>query len=289
MTLQVEENVGLADLEKEVGAVVKRLKKSRPRFDATVKAEGNRLIVTTRGQAVHSSVAPDGHNALWDLAAVASQLKLEPYGGQSLLRVVAKYFDGDHWGRKLGISHADPLMGKLLVVPTMLKTTGPVSLSINMRRPQGKTADEFKALLETAGQRIAKETSGWVTASSDLYVGEPHVADTSGPLVNTLLDIYRKHFPGKGKKCASGCAAGTGEKISVRGGTYGRLFPGAVDFGPSLPGEKYAGHAPAEKISVRTLEVTTQMLAEAVYRLAFQKKASSHPGPLKEGEGADGR
>ncbi|HZI06123.1 MAG TPA: hypothetical protein VEZ71_18980 [Archangium sp.] len=36
---------------------------------------------------------------VWDLAAVATKLPLEPNGIEAMLRVVAERFDGDHWAR----------------------------------------------------------------------------------------------------------------------------------------------------------------------------------------------
>jgi acetylornithine deacetylase/succinyl-diaminopimelate desuccinylase-like protein len=84
------------------------------------------------------------------------------------------------------------------------------------------------------------------------------VADTSGPLVTTLLDIYKRHRNDPDAKPGS-----------VRGGTYARLFPKAVDFGPGFPGETYSGHAPDEFISLESLDAGTRMLAEAVHTLAI--------------------
>jgi acetylornithine deacetylase/succinyl-diaminopimelate desuccinylase-like protein len=57
--------------------------------------------------------------------------------------------------------------------------------------------------------------------------------------------------------------------VSVRGGTYARLFPRAVDFGPAFPGDLYTGHAPDESISLDNLDVTTRMVAEALHTLAL--------------------
>jgi dipeptidase D len=94
------------------------------------------------------------------------------------------------------------------------------------------------------------------------YVGDPHVADTSGPLVTTLLDIYKRHREAPDAK-----------PQSVRGGTYARLFPRAVDFGPAFPGDLYTGHAPDESISLENLDATTRMVAEALHTLALTPPA----------------
>jgi acetylornithine deacetylase/succinyl-diaminopimelate desuccinylase-like protein len=241
--------------------VLGRLKATRPGFSARLREEKDTLVITTHGKAVHSSVADEGHDALWDLGAVALALPLEDNGLAALLRVIGRRFDGDLWGEKLGLSYRDPLMGRLMVVPTLLRVKdGQVSLGINMRRPKGKTAAEFGASLDAALKAIAQETQGRVTetAVKGRYVGDPFVADTSGPLVKTLLSLYAR---AQGLQKAA--------PISVRGGTYARLFPGAVDFGPSLPGEPYAGHAPDESISLANLALMSNLLAEASWTFAL--------------------
>ncbi|MBI3182354.1 MAG: hypothetical protein HYZ28_09445 [Myxococcales bacterium] len=124
--------------------------------------------------------------------------------------------------------------------------------------PSDDECEEFGAALKAAAEAIAKDTGGAVTALSDSYVGEPHLADTEGPLVTTLLDIYQRR------------RGGEPAPLSIRGGTYARLFPGAVDFGPSFPGEPYAGHAPDESISLSSLREAVLMLGEATYRLAVR-------------------
>ena len=253
----------LATVREAVAAV----RTARPSLQAEVKQEGTRIVLTTQGKAVHASVAEEGANALWDLAAVAARLPLEPNGIQALLRVVAERFDGDHWGEKLGVAYQDALMGRLLVAPTVLRVKdGTVSLDINMRRPQGRDNAAFHASLDEAAARLERDSGGRVKevkgGEGGRYVGDPHVADTSGPLVTTLLDIYKRHRDEPDAK-----------PQSVRGGTYARLFPRAVDFGPAFPGDLYTGHAPDESISLENLDATTRMVAEALHTLALTPPA----------------
>lgn len=213
---------------------------------------------TVRGRAVHSSVADEGDNALWALARASEELDLCPGGVRDLLTVVRAYLDGDHWGERLGVAYAHETMGRLLVAPTLLRVDGDtVTLSINMRRPAGKDVDAFGASLDAALAKIRSEVSSTITEKKDdRYVGRPALADTDGPLVNILLDIYRT---------ASGDA--TAAPISIRGGTYSRLFPGAVSFGPSIPGREYRGHAPDEYLEAEALQLMNVTLLEALLRL----------------------
>jgi predicted dipeptidase len=231
---------------------------------AEASADGYHVVVHATGAAVHSSQADVGDNALWALASVASRLDLEQSGITDLLRVVHDKLDGDHWGERLGLAHEHPLMGRLLVTPTMLRVEQSPSpaaprravLSINMRRPAGLTAAEFGAKIDAVVAMLRREVSPRLQEAGERYVGEPHIADTSGPLVDTLLDVYRAHT---GQTDA--------RPISIRGGTYARLFPGAVSFGPELPGRPYRGHAPDEWMEVDTLALYARMILDATLRL----------------------
>ncbi len=254
----------------DVQAAITAEKGARATLQADVKRDGDGVVLTTHGKAVHASIADEGHNAMWDLAGVAARLPLEDNGIAAMLRVLARRFDGDHLGEKLGVAYKDDgLMGPLLVAPTVLRVAdGKVSLGVNMRRPQGKDAADFNASLDKAAALVGEDTGGRVKEAGQRYVGDAHVADTSGTLVTTLLDIYKRH------KNVPDVKPG-----SVRGGTYARLFPKGVDFGPGFPGELYTGHAPDESISLESLDAGTRMLAEAIHTLVLAPQAPAPATP----------
>ncbi|MCA9553683.1 MAG: peptidase M20, partial [Myxococcales bacterium] len=58
------------------------------------------------------------------------------------------------------------------------------------------------------------------------------------------------------------------QPITIRGGTYARLFDGAVSFGPGIPGRPYRGHAPDEYIEVEALKLMMETTLQATLRLA---------------------
>ncbi|MDY7230090.1 Sapep family Mn(2+)-dependent dipeptidase [Hyalangium rubrum] len=254
-------------------AAVESVRKERSTLKAEVRSAplvglaggGMRIVITTQGKAVHSSAPEQGQNALWDLSAIAEKLPLVDNGIAAMLRAVARRFDGDHHGDRLGFTGKDPLMGPMIVAATLLRVKeGKVSLGVNLRRPRSEEGDEdFHQALNHAVSRITQESDGRIVEGPGRYVGEPHVADVSGPLVLTLMDIYKRH-----QNIRSNIAP-----ISIAGGTYARLFPRGVDFGPGLPGQVYTGHAPDEFISLEHLGLGTQMLAEALHSLALSANA----------------
>jgi acetylornithine deacetylase/succinyl-diaminopimelate desuccinylase-like protein len=243
-------------LERVQAAVAQEAARSGS-FTIAAANEDERVVIRTTGVAVHSSQADEGHNALWPLAGVAARLPLQSNGITDVLRLVHEKLDGDHWGERLGLAYDHPVMGRLLVTPTTLRLEeGRAVLGINMRRPAGLTSAEFGARLDTTLANLRREVSSRLQEVGERHVGEPHLATTTGPLVDTLLEIYRRH---------------TGQAdtapISIRGGTYARLFPGAVSFGPELPGRTYRGHAPDEWIELETLDLYARMILDATLRL----------------------
>ena len=239
-------------------AEAERAARGEARFGFEVTEEGPNLVLAVRGEAVHSSVAEDGANALWFLSGVASRLDLCAGGVRDMLAIVHREMDGDHYGQRLGLAYEHPLMGKLLVVPTVLRTEGEqVSLRVNMRRPEGKPVEVFDLALTAARLRIAKDFEGLTEPKDGRYVGKPALVDPAGTLVTTLMDVYRE---------ATGDAAA--QPTTIRGGTYARLFEGAVSFGPSLPGRPYRGHAPDEYLEVEALELMMRTTMQATLRLA---------------------
>ena len=248
----------------QVQAAIAALAKERPGLKAEAQRAGARVKLTVHGTAVHASVADEGKNALWDLAALAQRLPLEEGGARSMLQLLASHFDQDLWGQKLGLAYEDALMGKLLVSPDVLRMEkGKVTLGVNMRRPQGRDPKAFQASLDAAARAAGEATGGRVREGAGRYVGDPHVSDPSGPLVTTLLGIYRTEMKAPDAK-----------PLSVRGGTYARLFPRAVDFGPGFPGDLYTGHAPDEFVSLERLGQLTRMLSQALGAFAFGAPAA---------------
>jgi len=215
------------------------------------------VLVRTTGKSVHSSVADRGANPLWPLAAIATRAGACGTGAGRLLRVLAGRFDGDHFGEKLGVAYSDPVMGKLLAIPTVLRSeAGKATLGVNMRRPAGMDNAAFEEKLKGALAALSRDHGPLEEDEERRFLGEPHLADIRGDLVPTLLSIYSELTGQKDPK-----------PISIRGGTYARLFPGAVSFGPELPGHTYRGHAPDEAIELPTLDLLTRAALEVVLRL----------------------
>jgi dipeptidase D len=234
---------------------------------ATLDAVSGHVTVEATGLAIHASLADEGHNALWPLSTLARRLRLERNGPSRMLELVARELDGDHYGAKLGVAYAHPFMGKLLVTPDVLRTTPErVTLAINMRRPAGLSSAEFSARLDAALARLKREVDAQLSEEGERYVGEAMLVPPDSALVRTLLEVYRAE---------TGDAASA--PITLRGGTYAKLFPGALSFGPVFPAGTSTAHMPDEWIAVEDLNKLTRMLVSATERLALPQVSGKAP------------
>ncbi len=58
---------------------------------------------------------------------------------------------------------------------------------------------------------------------------------------------------------------------AIGGGTYAKMFPNMVAFGPVFPGEPEMAHQPNEYISIENLRLSSVLTARAIYALASEK------------------
>ncbi|WP_282709604.1 Sapep family Mn(2+)-dependent dipeptidase [Ligilactobacillus sp. Marseille-Q7487] len=75
-------------------------------------------------------------------------------------------------------------------------------------------------------------------------------------LVKTLVDTYEK------------VTGNDGTPVTTTGGTYAKMMPNIVPFGPSFPGQKGIGHQPNEWMTVPDLITNAKIYALSIYQLA---------------------
>ena len=122
------------------------------------------------------------------------------------------------------------------------------SLDVDIRYPVTSSKTSVLAIL---GPSITAMASG-LTILDDT---PPHYVDPSSPLIATLGKAYHEH------------THGTPRCISIGGGTYARLIPGAVSFGPEFSGHPATEHGPDEYIELDDLLVATRIYASAMVDL----------------------
>ncbi len=218
--------------------------------------QGNRLTVTAKGHAAHSSKPEDGVNAI---AMLADALDVQHWGASQAGMMVDFVNDmigtglkGERFGK---IAYSDDFMGPMTVSPTTLKPTeNGLVLGINLRRPRGKTTAQLTSEINEAFDAWKAENQPRATLAAQ--IGEPWVQDKA-PQLPTLMKVF-SHYTGIKDP----------QPISIGGGTNSRLFPRAVSFGPTMPGKVYTGHSEHEFITEKQLLLNLEMYTAVLVELA---------------------
>jgi dipeptidase D len=218
--------------------------------------QGQQLSVTARGVSAHSSKPEDGVNAISMLADALSVHAWPDNTAGALVNFLNDMIGTGWHGQKFGkIAYRDAFMGPMTFAPTVIrqKETG-IELSINLRRPQGKSGEQLTAEVRAALDQWQARRLALQDVTIEIH--DPWL-QKSAPQVPTLLSVF-SHYTGiKHPK-----------PRSIGGGTNSRLFPNAVSFGPTMPGQVYSGHSEHEFISVRQLMLNLKMYTAALVELA---------------------
>lgn len=218
--------------------------------------EGGSLSVKAKGVSAHSSKPEDGVNAV---SMLADALAVRPWANTTAggaVNYLNEMVGIGIYGEKFGaIAYRDSFMGPMSFAPTVIKQNDDgIEVQINLRRPQGKSSEQLTnevnaALAQWQARRLP-------LANVKVRIGEPWV-QKNAPHLPTLMNVF-SYFTGMKDP----------QPIAIGGGTNSRLFPGAVSFGPAMPGKVYTGHSEHEFITEKQLLLNLQMYTAVLVELA---------------------
>ena len=155
-------------------------------------------------------------------------------------------------GERFGIDYHDDEFGTLEVRNYKLELgeNGAPALTLAVSYPAGITAEEVcrRMTAVLAGTGIAVEQT------SDLV---PVRFERDSELVRALTLAYDR--------------ANTGfpsDPVTTTGGTYAKVVPNIVPFGPSFPGQKGIGHQPNEWMKVSDIVLNAKIYAMGLYLIS---------------------
>jgi succinyl-diaminopimelate desuccinylase len=226
-------------------------------------SDGSGMQIAVKGKAAHAGVnATGGRNAIVALAgALVDEL---PEGGARDLLAFAQLAGRDLQGTGLGLTQVDPVFGRVIAVPTMIRLMpdGRTRLTVNIRSNPSLSGDALKQHLAAEVAAFNARTGASLEAGGR-FAQQPLAIDPQAKLVKRLLAAYER---------------GTGQVASPAvsgGGTYAKSLPNAIAFGMWFPDKPYPGHDVDEQISVADLHKGTRVLLAALADLACTE-------PLKE-------
>jgi len=207
------------------------------------------LLVEACGVSAHGSTPGLGENAIGRLLTALDTL---PFSGRlaELIHFLASTLGMETDGASAGIALHDEVSGGLtLNLGTLNANECHMSMKINYRYPVTFCYDDcgpkFNKAFTDAGFVIENEVH-----KAKLYIPE------DSQLVSTLLKVYTEQTGLTGKaKC-------------IGGGTYAKMLPNTLAFGPIFPGDEVREHKPDEFIEIPKLMKNAQMIAAAMYEMA---------------------
>ena len=215
-----------------------------------VKRTADGFTVEAEGVSAHGGTPNEGVNANGRLVQFLTKLPLEGKLATAI-RFLAEKIGMEYDGKSLGIALEDDLSGPLTNNFGVLNATDhSMEVKLNYRYPVTKTFDMCGPIV-----LAAFEEAGFVLSSAvrkdRLYV------PAESELIQRLMKVYTDatgDFESKPK--------------SIGGGTYAKMLPNVVAFGPIFPGDEVREHKPDEFMELSRLLDNTNILAEAMYALA---------------------
>lgn len=184
----------------------------------TVEACGEGTRITAHGRAGHAAFPQGADNAIARLTAVLDASGLLTGSCAHAIRQAAE-LTADPWGQSEGVACRDDISGELtLVYGVAHLQNGVLTLSADCRYPIHTDGDALENDLIGHWQRRGAEVCGFSHS-------RPYYIPVDDPRIQTLQAVYR---------------AATGredEPYTMGGGTYSRVVPNAISFGPGMPGQ----------------------------------------------------
>ena len=216
----------------------------------TVTRTEDGFTVVAEGVSAHGGTPWEGVNANGRLVQFLAQLPIE--GGLGVaIRFLAEKLGVEYDGKSLGIAMEDELSGILTNnFGVITATEDTMDVKLNYRYPVTKTFEMCQPIVEKAFNEAGFQLTS-KTYKNRLYV------PAESELIQRLMKVYVD---------ATGDV--DAKPKSIGGGTYAKMLPNVVAFGPIFPGDEVREHKPDEFMEVSRLLDNANILAEAMYALA---------------------
>ena len=237
-----------AELTCSAGLAQEIAGKAAEKITCTVTADG--VKVEAFGIGAHGGTPHEGENAIGRLLQFLALLPFEGQAGIAIRFLADKL--GMEWdGKSMGIAMEDDVSGILTMnLGTIRADAEGLEVKMNYRYPVTKVYEDCGPVVMAAFE-AAGFTLTWANRKNRLYM------PPESELVQRLMKVYTD--------CTGDTTA---TPKSIGGGTYAKMLPNVVAFGPIFPGDEVREHKPDEFMEISRLMDNANILAEAMYTLA---------------------
>ena len=225
---------------------------------AEAAADGNAAVLTFFGKGGHAAGPENGDNAIVKAARGAGYLAADAGLDLGMIPQIADAF-ADYYGGALGIAAEDETSGKLTMNAGVIHSEGDhYRIEADIRFPVSCKGAEIIAAIES-------NIAGYGMSVITHHIADPFYIDPESSIVKTLMSIYQDITGDTESK-----------SYAMGGGTYSRVVPNAVTFGPGLPNapkkdflpEGHGGaHGPDEALNIDAWLTGFRIYVESVIRL----------------------
>lgn len=165
------------------------------------------------------------------------------------IKFIYKSFYENHSLSKLNINCSDEISGDLVINPYEIKMdNGKIGISVVFRYPISYKYEDMISIIRS----IIKE--GYTLSENRRM--DSVCFDKDSDLLKKLKEAYED---------VTGL---DGTPVTTTGGTYAKVFPNIVAFGPSFPGQKGIAHNSDEYMDIEDLITNLRIYTNALYNLA---------------------
>lgn len=238
-----------SSLSERIGNGLERVKKlSKCNFE--VSEDEEKIVVIINGKAAHASSPERGINSILGMYLFLNEVLSEEDSLKNFSRFMATYIQETTDGKLLGIESKNEETGDLTISAGITKRIDDfISVKFNIRYPVSTT----ESILDTVLNKKAQE-------NNIIFFKENHNPPLYFPkdsiLVKTLQDIYRE-ITGR-----------EDEPAALGGGTYAKLMPNTVAFGPNYREFKGNPHSFDECMDLDMLKIGIEIYAKAILKLS---------------------
>ncbi|MFV0394168.1 MAG: Sapep family Mn(2+)-dependent dipeptidase [Coprobacillaceae bacterium] len=150
-------------------------------------------------------------------------------------------------GERFGIDTVDKEFGMLEIRNYQIEYLENPVLHFSVSYPASVTCDEILTKIKNTLSTFTSEC---------IHNFDPVYFDKDCFMVQTLVDTYER------------VTGEDGTPVTTTGGTYAKMMPNIVPFGPSFPGQKGIGHQPNEWMKIEDIITNAKIYALSLYRLA---------------------
>lgn len=191
-----------------------------------------------------------GENAIGRLVCYLDRLPLEGDAKQAVHFLAEKLGTDPYGERLLGHRLEDALSGPMSCNWGLIEgDTQHLWVKLNYRYPVTMERADCQPAVQAAFEAAGWALDGQVHKEKLYYPAET-------PLVSALLEVYRD---ATGDNAPPKC---------IGGGTYAKMLPNVVAFGPLFAGDPVTEHQPDECIDLERLVQNAQIIANAIVKLA---------------------